>query len=245
MPALNRKGPRQNGHELVTREHPKSAIAEAYRTLRTNLGFTSPDRALRLLLVTSSGPEEGKTTTVCNLAVVLAQAGHRVLLVDCDLRKPRVHHVFSLPNLRGFTNLLLQEIDLGEVLKPGPVDGLSILTSGPLPPNPAELLDSQRARALWPVLAGSFDYVLVDSPPVLAVADATILATSMDGVILVIRAGITRIDAVQNAVEQLKRADARLIGTVLNRVSVQGGDYRYYYYYHGESTKQQQQQIQL
>ena len=217
---------------LITQRHPRSAVAEAYRTLRTNLSFASLDHSCRSIMVTSPGPGDGKSTTAANLAIVLAQAGKTVLLVDCDLRKPALHKIFELDNSSGFTNAVVQGRDPAELAQPGPVEGLFVLPSGPLPPNPAELLGSERVRGLWPGLLERFDTVVVDAPPVLAVTDAVLLAAQVEGVILVIWAGAARVEIAQEAKEQLTKASARIIGVVLNKVKVPSRDYHYYYYYH-------------
>lgn len=219
---------------LVTHEHPKSPVAEAYRTLRTNLGFTFMDSPCRSILFTSTNPQDGKSTTLSNIAVTMAQAGNRVIAVDCDLRKPMLHKIFELENLRGLTNTMMQQLSLEEVVHKNVIDKLDILTSGPIPPNPAEMLISGRSKALWTKLAETYDYVLIDSPPVLAVADASILATQVDGVILVIRSAGTRIDLAKEAKDQLLKANANIIGTVLNQLNMESKDYQYYYYYSHE-----------
>ncbi|MBE0467221.1 MAG: CpsD/CapB family tyrosine-protein kinase, partial [Candidatus Desulforudis sp.] len=153
-----------NGVDLVTMVHPQSAAAEAFRILRTNLGFTSPDHPCRSLLVTSPGLDDGKTLTACNLAVVLAQAGHKVLLVDCDLRRPLIHRLFGLENEHGFTNTLLHKRPpAGSIHRVN--QGLSVLTSGPVPPNPAEIISASKTRVFWQEQLKSFDYLVVDSPP--------------------------------------------------------------------------------
>lgn len=223
--------------ELITLEHPRSAVTEAYRTMRTNLSFAAVDGECRLILVTSVGPIEGKTTTAANLAVTLAQAGSSVLLVDCDLRRPKLHKLFGLENGGGLTNVLVRGRNPEELWREGPVKGLNVLASGPIPPNPAELLGSERTRQLWPKLLERFDYVILDSPPVLAVTDATLLASQVHGVILVIWAGMQRVDVVQDAKEQLLKANARILGVVLNKVKIPERDYHYYYYY--RSSKEQ------
>jgi len=224
---------------LVTHEHPKSPAAEAYRTLRTNLGFTFMDSPCRSILFTSTNPQDGKSTTLSNIAVTMAQAGNRVIAVDCDLRKPMLHKIFGLENLRGLTNTMMQQLSLEEAVHKNVIEKLDILTSGPIPPNPAEMLASERSKALWAKLAETYDYVLIDSPPVLAVADASILATQVDGVILVIRSAQTRIDLAKEAKDQLLKANANIIGTVLNQLNMQSKDYQYYYYYshEGQSSK--------
>lgn len=234
-----RKLPSKNGHEnnyrLISHKHPKSAVAEAYRTLRTNLGFSSLDKPHRIILVTSAGPGEGKSTTSANLAVVLAQAGHKVIIVDCDLRKPVQHKIFEVENSRGVTNCLLKNLSLVEVAHYNLVDNLTVLTSGPIPPNPAELLGSKKIRSLLQDLSHQFEYVIIDSPPILAVTDASLLATQVDGVILVVRSGSTRTDVAVEAKEQLLRANANIIGVVLNGINVHSKGYHYYYYYDSQS----------
>lgn len=217
-------------HFLITQDNPKSVVAEAYRTLRTNMGFTEMDRPCRSVLISSSHPFEGKSTTAANLAVVMAQAGHKVLLVDCDLRKPMQHQIFNVSNQSGLTNCLLNRATVAEAAHSQIADNFSLLTSGPIPPNPSEILSSENTRAFWAGLKDHYDYIFVDSPPVLAVADAAILSSQMDGVLLVVNSGSTRIDHAQEARDQLNKANAHIIGVVLNRVKMAKGKYQYYYY---------------
>lgn len=214
-------------------KYPKSTMAEAFRTLRSNLGFAALNQNFRSVLVTSPLANEGKTTTAVNLSIVLAQAGHRVLLVDCDLRLPAVHRVFELDNQRGLTNVLLQQLKPDETALPGPVPGLNVLPSGPIPPNPADLFGSEQMRRIWPALYEKYDYIVVDSPPVLNVTDAALLSSQVDGVLLVVRATRTRIESLQEAESQLKRANARIIGVILNQTPMSGsqGYYSYSYRY--------------
>lgn len=215
---------------LITKRHPKSPVAEAFRTLRTNLGYTSPDRPLKSILVTSAGPEEGKSTLSANLAVVLAQAGSRVLVIDADLRKPVMHKIFELENRRGLTNALVEDADPAELVRATDLPGLFVLTSGPIPPNPAELLGSARMQRLLPRLVAGYDLVLVDTPPVLAVTDAAVLAPLVDGAILVARSGVTRTDMLREAKEALERTGVRLLGAVLNGLKPETDGYYYYHY---------------
>ena len=206
-------------YRLAALLYPRSSVAEAYRTLRTNIEFASVDAPIRTLLVTSSIPGEGKTTTASNLAVVFAQAGRRVLLVDADLRKPGVHLVFDLPNTHGLTNLLRNEhADLDAVAQATEQDNLRVLTTGPLPPNPAELLGSQRMRSVLEQLEAGFDLVIFDSPPLQAVTDSAILSSFLGGTLLVIDARRSRRRVVHQARESLDRAGARVLGAVLNRI---------------------------
>lgn len=232
----------QDNHlpRLVAQDYPKSPVAEAFRTLRTNISFSSLDRPLKSLLVTSAGPEEGKSTTVANLAVVLAQAGSRVLVLDCDLRKPTMHKVFELENRRGLTSVLVEEVPPGEVVMATAVPGLEVLTSGPLPPNPAELLGSQRMKSLLAQLVEGFDITLVDTPPLLAVTDAAVLAPLVDAAMLVARAGTTRVDMLQEAKASLEKTGVHLLGAVLNGLRPETDGYYYYYhykYYYGDREK--------
>ncbi|MEN6348238.1 MAG: CpsD/CapB family tyrosine-protein kinase, partial [Syntrophomonas sp.] len=218
-------------HGLITHEQPKSPVAEAYRILRTNLGFTGMDNPCRLIMVSSPNPQDGKSTVIANLAVVMAQAGNKVMVVDCDLRKPAQHSIFKVDNNRGFTNCLVQKLEVAKAAHHDIVENLTLLTSGPIPPNPAELLESETTRSLWPQLLQEYDFVLIDSPPVMAVTDASILAAQADGAILVVKAGETRIDLAKEARNQLVNAGANLLGVVLNQLKVKRDDYQYYYYY--------------
>lgn len=212
-------------------EAPSGAV-EAYRVLRTNLQFAAVGHPLRTVMVTSPAPSEGKSMTAGNLAAALAQAGKRVVLVDADLHRPRQHRLFALPNNAGLTTALLaDEPAVDEVLQESGVAGLRVLSTGPLPPNPAELLGSPRMHALLDALVASSDVVVIDTPPVMALSDAAVLASQVDGVLMVIRAGETRRDVARQAVEALQQVNARLIGALLNRVPTRSGGYYYYYYY--------------
>jgi Mrp family chromosome partitioning ATPase len=281
--------------KLVAVHEPLSPIVEAFRILRTNLQFSAIDKPLRTLMVTSPNPSEGKSITICNLAVVMAQSGLRVALIDADLRRPTVHKIFDLPNNTGLTDAILQctpqaapekrqpvaaaaaaasaavpaaprdlahifddvsiesvaprrttshttsglIADLEAYLQPTSLETLHVMTSGPLPPNPAELLGSGRMACLIHELQDHFDIVLFDSPPTLAVADAAILSTRVDGLILVNDIGRTRNSEARRAVEELRRVQAPLLGVVLNRLSRSGGSYNYYYYYYYRDGERQ------
>ncbi len=219
---------------LVAIRHPKSPISEAYRVMRTNLQFSSLDNPARVLVITSPNPKEGKSTTLANLAVVMAQAGKSVVIVDTDLRRPMLHKIFQVPNREGLTSVLLEEEPLldGQLQETG-IENLRILTSGPLPPNPSELLGSQRMRKLTDRLQQEADVVLLDTPPALPVTDAAVLATVADGVLIVTDAGSTGRSAARQAVENLQQVGASLLGVVVNRLSARGsGKYYYYYYYY-------------
>ncbi|MFV9510449.1 CpsD/CapB family tyrosine-protein kinase [Tepidibacillus sp. LV47] len=216
--------------KLITHHDPKHFVAEAYRMLRTNIQFASIDHPLQTIMVTSSAPLEGKTITASNLAVVMAQADKQVLLVDADLRKPTVHHTFRLPNRLGLTNLLVENRELTEVIQATNIPNLSILTSGPIPLNPAELLNSKKMKRLIEELLSHYDLILFDAPSVLAVTDAQILSNLVDGVLLVVNAGTTNRDVLIKAKRQLDQVHANIIGTILNNKSIEGHSYYYYYY---------------
>ncbi|MGB9868285.1 MAG: CpsD/CapB family tyrosine-protein kinase [Bacillota bacterium] len=222
---------------LVTYHHPKSPVSEAFRTLRTSLHFTSPGSQLRLLAVTSAGPEEGKSTVAANLAIALAQAGNRVLIVDSDLRKPVQHKLFQVPASPGVTNVLVDGLPVEKATVDLSIEGLSLLPSGPIPPNPSELLGSGPMENLLKECTTRFAYVLLDTPPVLSVADTMVVCSRLDGVILVVRAGVTRTDMVREAKEMIEQARGKIVGVVLNGVRYSSDEYRYYYYYshHGET----------
>lgn len=214
---------------------PKSPVAECCRTVRTNLLFSSPDNPPKRLVVTSASPQEGKTTTLVNLGITLANAGGRVLLVDTDMRRPRLHKSFGVANELGLSNLIVGEGKLEDAIKSTEVPGLFVLPSGPVPPNPAELLHTDRFKQLAERLGNEFDRVLFDSPPVGAVTDPLLLANQMDGTIIVVKMLQTNRDAAERAVRALHDANARILGVVLNDVAVEKREYGYYqgYYSYG------------
>jgi non-specific protein-tyrosine kinase len=220
---------------LVTAAHPKAPISEAYRVLRTGLQFSSLSNPVATLLITSAGSLEGKTTTLANLGIVMAQAGKRVILVDTDLRRPVLHKMFGLSNSVGLTTALLEEQqDITASLQETEVDGLRVLTSGPIPPNPSELLGLKRMADIIQRLKEMADIILFDSPPVLAVADASVLANKVGGVLLVVDAGRTRSEVCRRGKEILDQVGGRILGVALNRISPRGGGYYYYYYYYSQ-----------
>ncbi|MCC7384173.1 MAG: polysaccharide biosynthesis tyrosine autokinase [Deltaproteobacteria bacterium] len=213
--------------------NPKSTVAECARSIRTNLLFLGTDRPMKRLLLTSAGPAEGKSTTAIAMALTMAQAGNRVLLVDTDLRKPRLHRTFGVSGERGLTSLLLDASDLTDAIKSTDVVGLDILPCGPLPPNPAEILHTERFANLVKQLDQKYDRIVFDSPPVHAVTDAVILSQIADGTIFVVKASKTAKDSVRKAARQLADVNARILGVVLNDVDLEEGGYGYsYYYYH-------------
>lgn len=232
-----------DGGGLVTLDRAQSPSAEAYRSLRTNLLFSQAVRDLRTLVVTSATPAEGKTTTAANLAATFAQQGVRVLLIDCDLRRPRVHSVMSIPREPGLTQLLLEQSTMDEAVRAGAIPNLFVLPAGRLPPNPSELLGGNRMEALLDRMTGSFDLLLLDSPPVLLTPDSAVLGAICDGVLLVLRAGRTQQQAAREALRQLAAVDAHVVGAVLNdpdsKVPVYDRQYAYGYgadYYSPSAT---------
>ncbi|OPZ73976.1 MAG: Tyrosine-protein kinase YwqD [Firmicutes bacterium ADurb.Bin456] len=224
---------------LYSHVRPKSAIAESFRTLRTNINFSAVDWPYKVILATSPGPEDGKSTVITNLGVVMAQAKSRVLIMDCDLRKPVIHKYFNQASIRGLTNLLVQDLRLEDVVYATEVEGLFIIPSGPIPPNPSELLGSAKMVELLEEAAAAFDVVLLDAPPVIAVTDAMVLTPMVDSVLLVLKAGSSRIDMAREARDRLVRAGARSVGVVLNQADIRGGGYYPYhiYYYYGHREK--------
>jgi protein-tyrosine kinase len=218
-----------NERSLITFFSPRAAISEQYRTIRTNIQFSSVDESIQTIMVTSSGPEEGKSTTVANLAVVFAQTGKKVLLIDADLRKPTVHYTFQVDNLSGLTNVLTKQATMEEAVNETKVENLFVLTSGPIPPNPAELLGSKAMDELLVSSLETYDIVIFDTPPVLAVTDAQILANKCDGTILVVNSGKTEIEPAVKSKELLLSSKGKLLGVVLNQKNA--NDSQYYYYY--------------
>lgn len=226
--------------ELVAVQTPKSTASEAYRGLRTSLLFSSAEAQPRVILVTSAGPREGKTLTCTNLAVTLAQAGSKVLLIDCDMRRPRVHHIMKIGRDKGISNILAGTSEDNRILFRTKFANLDVVPCGPIPPNPSELLGSNRMVKLLEAFRKRYDKIVIDSPPITAVTDASVLARVADGVIVVIRFSDTSRDIVLNGLEQLKAVNATVLGAVLNGVDMGNNGYyyyQYYYYYYGEDGK--------
>jgi capsular exopolysaccharide synthesis family protein len=217
--------------DLMASARPHSDAAEAYRSLRTSVQFLGLDQPVKRLQITSPRTAEGKTTVVANLAVTLAAAGNRVIAVDCDLRRSRLHHVFDLSNKEGFTSVLVGQTPLSVAVQPVKgQDNLSVLTSGERPPNPAELLSGVRAGEVFSALGQLADIVIVDCPPVLPVTDAVLTATSMDATLMVVSSGTTTGKDLSRALEVLAQVDAPVVGVVLNALETNTG-YRYRYRY--------------
>jgi protein-tyrosine kinase len=214
---------------LITVANPRSPISEAYRTLRTNLEFSSLDKVIRSMVVTSAAQEEGKSTTLANLAVTIAQAGKKVILVDCDLRRPALNQIFNARGAPGFTDMMRDDALIGKPpLQDTSVANLRLLASGTIPPNPSELLASRRMGEVIAALQQLADVVLFDAPPIVAVTDAAVLASKVDAVLLVVSAGKTKRDHAKKAKALLDKVNAHLIGTVLNNVKGEASLYQYY-----------------
>lgn len=229
------------GYSLITLEQSKSPVSEAFRTLRTNVQFTSVDSETKKIMITSAGPREGKSSTVANLAVSMAQTGKSVLILDADLRNPTQHKLFGLNNGQGLSMALVQDHDYRDYILETAVPGIMVLTGGPIPPNPAELVGSNRMKRLIKEASEQFDIVLIDTPPIVAVTDAAILAQEADGVIIVLASGEVNKDYAQRAKEQLDKVGAKILGAVLNKADLNTSEYYYYYYYHGSEDPKNKQ----
>src|SRR5699024_5243232 len=214
---------------LITQLNPRSPISEQFRTIRTNIQFSSVDEKVQSILVTSPSAANGKSMTAANIATVYAQQGMKTLLIDADLRKPTVHYTFRLSNLRGLSNVLVGEAELEQAVESSDIENLDILSCGPIPPNPAELLASRRMKELLEETKKLYDFIIFDMPPALAVTDAKILANIVDGSLLVIRSGLTETDEAEKTAEMLQGSKARLLGAVLNDRPKNGSNYYYYY----------------
>ncbi|MGE3798876.1 MAG: polysaccharide biosynthesis tyrosine autokinase, partial [Thermomicrobiales bacterium] len=224
-----------NHHQLFLLDHPSSSQSEAVRLLRTNVEFAAAGNEIATLAVTSAGPGDGKSTIVANLGAALAQAGFTVVVIDADLRRPTLHQIFSIRNERGLSNLLARpDLEWEEVGRTVHGLPLHVITSGPIPPNPADLLRSDRLKTLLSQISSKVDIVVVDTPPALAASDALLVSDATDAVLMVCRAGATRIEKLQQAVSALPDT-ARVIGVLLNRHERQPGDDYYYYYYASDS----------
>ena len=222
------------GTGLVTVSHPRSMLSEAYRDLRTSLSFARLDQTVKSVLVTSAGPGEGKSTTVSNLAVTMAQAGHSVIVIDADLRRASIDRRFGLSNQFGLTNALFDPDNYHLYVRSTAVDKLRVLTSGPLPPNPSELLGSERMAGLLAELEERYDFVLFDTAPIGSVSDALVLSPRVDGVLLVVHAGGLPREVVRRVKGKLDQANAQILGVVLNKVDIER-EQPYYYYYNYSS----------
>lgn len=217
--------------ELIVKHLPLSPISEAYRSIRTNIQFANVDGIFKSILVTSPTAEEGKTTTLCNVAATLADAGQRVIIIDCDLRKPRIHTFFELSNEYGVTDILFKNDDYKKFMHKSYHENIDIITSGKIPTNPSELLNSASMKKFIDVLKDNYDYVFIDTPPVVPVTDAVIMASYIDRVMLVCSSGELEIELGKQAKASLDSVGASLLGIVLNKLPVNKKRYQYYYHY--------------
>ena len=225
--------------DLITQHDKKSSISEAYRSIRTNLQFAGAGKPIKIIIFTSATPGEGKSTTISNIAVAMAQDNKRVLLMDCDMRKPVQHKKFGLKN-KGLSNCIATGASFSEVVQHNVFENLDVLPSGPVPPNPSELLGSEKMDELLKEAAAGYDYVLIDIPPVLPVTDAAVLAPKVDGVVCVVASGAISPEEAKHSKERLNQAGANILGVILNKMPKQHGTgygYYYYYYYDEEHHK--------
>jgi capsular exopolysaccharide synthesis family protein len=226
---------RQQKLQLIGEDGKHSMASEAYRTLRTNISLSQVDRPVRTLLVTSCIPREGKSTTVANLGVTFAMAEKKVLIIDADLRRPILHRLFGIPNNQGLTHTLSDAVEWDQVFSPTKVSNLWVVTCGIIPPNPSELLGSQKMKNFLQRTTERFDIVLLDSPPISSLADASILGAIVDGVLFIVKVNMANRDLIIKAKDQLETVGANIIGVALNDVDIKrDGYYRYYYYYNYE-----------
>lgn len=227
------------GLNLVTQNDPKNLAAEAYRVIRTGIQFAQAGKELQTIALTSCTPNEGKSTTIANLAVVLTQAGKSVLLIDCDMRNPTVHKNFNLSNKVGLSSCISMGTALSDAVQKTSIEGLYALTGGVIPPNPSELLGSEQMKNVLQRVKEQYDYVLIDTPPVMPVTDALIVGRFVDGMILVIASAEVKVEMARDVKNQLVNAGANILGVVLNKVRSEhhGYGYGYYYYYGNDGEK--------
>ncbi|MBJ6359782.1 CpsD/CapB family tyrosine-protein kinase [Paenibacillus sp. GCM10012307] len=215
---------------LITETNPKSPISEAYKILRTNIEFSNLEENIRVIMVTSTKMNEGKSTTSANMAVTYAQSSKRVLLIDADMRKPTQHHIFNVSNREGLTSVLSNQKDLNDVIVSTSVPNLNMIPAGPVPPNPSEMLASARMDILLKKTKEFYDIIVIDTPPIMLVTDAQIVAAKSDGVVLVIDSGNVKKDAALKAKANLEHVKARVLGVVLNNINRKNAEGYYYYY---------------
>lgn len=237
--AENKGNPKDRTSDLIALHSPRSTASESYRGIRTNILFSTAESVPQVILISSSGPREGKTITAANVAITMAQAGSKIVILDCDMRRPEIHNLFGATRDRGMSNILVGIDNIGEIIQSTKIPNLDVITSGPIPPNPSEMLGSKRMESLINALRKKYNHILIDSPPVTAVTDALVLSKSADGVIMVIRTGDTARQIVKNGMDQLNNVGAHIIGAVLNGIDLSSSKYSYYYYqyyryYYGE-----------
>ena len=217
--------------KIISYSNPKSLISEEFKAIRTNIQYSNLDKKIKTILVTSTTKNEGKTTIATNLAVNFAQIDNKkVLIIDCDLRNPSVHKEFDISNIKGVSDLLLEEKNILNYIKQTELKNLHIITAGAIPPNPSEMLSSNKMREFIEIIKEEYDYVFIDTPPIGMVTDAGILASFVDGTVMVVRSEGVEIKAIQDAKKKLKAVNANIIGAILNRNKVKKDDYYYLYY---------------
>lgn len=223
-------GPR----DLIVDRDPKSPVSEHFRTIRTNITYSNIDNPVKSVLFTSATPNAGKSTVAANVAIAYAQAGKSTLLIDGDLRRPTTHYTFEMQNVRGLSTAIINELSLNEVARASGIENLDVITSGPIPPNPSELLSSKKMNLFMKVVTDHYDMVIIDSPPVLAVTDSQILSQLTDATILVTNVEDNNRETIKDAKELMEKADANIIGVVLNNKKMDNKKDSYYYYYGSE-----------
>ena len=239
----NKGNPKDRTSDLIALHSPKSTASESYRGIRTNILFSTAESVPQVILVSSTGPREGKTITVANIAITMAQAGSKIIILDCDMRRPEIHNLFGAIRDRGMSNILVGIDNIGEIIQSTKIPNLDLITSGPIPPNPSEILGSKRMKSLVVALRKKYNHILIDSPPVTAVTDALVLSKSVDGVIVVIRTGDMARQIVKNGISQFNNMGAHIIGAVLNGIDLSSSKYSYYYYqyyryYYGKDSEE-------
>lgn len=222
--------------KLISIKNPKSPISEAYRGIRTSIEFSNIDEQLKVITVTSTRQNEGKSTVMANLAVTFANLDKKVLILDGDLRNPSVHKMFGLSNIKGVIDILVSNKEFSECVHTTDIDNLHVLSGGPIPPNPSEVLSSKKMKAFIDSLKYHYDYIFIDAPPIGIVTDAGIISTYTDGCIFVVGAKEADIEHIKMAKEKLEKIGANILGTVLNKMEVTGADNYYYNYYYQEQA---------
>ena len=233
----------ENITRLISQERNGSPITEAYRSLRTNIQFCFPEGDMKVILVTSAQQGEGKSTIASNLAIVMAQSNKKVLIIDCDLRKPKIHAIFGLINKKGLTNALVEGIDYHTLLQPSGIDDITILTAGAKTPRPAEILGSPKMVEIINELKTEFDVILLDTSPIIPVTDAAVLSSCADGTVLIVEYGRVNYDVVQRAKDLLEMGGTRVLGVVFNKVPKFSGQYYYYYYYGSRASSEKKGKV--
>lgn len=235
---MNKKDKRSlqdRNQELITKHQPNSIASESFKSIMTNIKFLSPDKKIKTIAVTSSSAKEGKSLISVNLGITMAQTGQKVLLIDTDLRKPMLHHFFIVPNFNGLSNILTGEIKLNEGIKETEIEKLSFISSGMIPPNPIKLLNSRKMENLLLNVEEMYDTVIMDIPPIIPVADSTIIGNKADGLIMVVASHETERRMLLKSLEKLENTNINILGTVLNKYPLDKRGYGYYYgeYYSG------------